>query len=225
MHYAKTQLLTDTFQYPTSRNQQRKSPSVVQDTKIRKHKEGTSPTTEATGQRPRLTEKQKKESRRKNESERRKKRRERGLCKYCPSGTTEGRTRCSHCAEKHRQYSEQRRRARGVQPRYRCDDTKLLELSQKDDAEQDAKAASRASGRVHSEAYKLKRRETQARTRIERISLGLCVGCGEPSLEGQTRCARCALKHRVSNRRAKAQKMVLRGVAKQGDDTNGTVQN
>ena len=201
MHHVKTQLLTDTFQYAKSGNKERKAASRANDTKTRKPKAGTPRSRKTMVQRPRLTEEQKEERRRRNGAERRKKRNERGLCKDCPSKATEGRTRCSDCAEKHRQYSEQRQRARRDQPRHRRDDTKPLELIQKEIADQDAQAASRTPKRVRSEAYKQKRRETQAQTRAERISLGLCVGCGKPSIEGQTRCADCVLKHRASNRR------------------------
>ena len=201
MHHVKTQLLTDTFQYAKGGNKKRKATSRANDTKTRKPKGGTPQSRKAKAQRPRLTEEQKKERRRRNEAERRKKRKERGLCKYCPRKATEGRTRCSDCAEKHRQYSEQRNRARGAQPRHRSDDTKPVELIQNEIADQDARAAHQTPKRVRSEAYKQKLRETRSQTRSERISLGPCVACGKPSIEGQTRCAGCVLKHRASNRR------------------------
>ena len=201
MHHAKTQLLTDTFEYAKGENKKRKATPRANDTKTRKPKAGTSPSGKAKARRPRLTEEQKRARNRTRAAKRLRKLKERGLCKDCPSKATEGRTRCSDCAEKHRRYSEQRNRARGVQPRHRSDDTKPSEPIRKEIAAQDAQAAGRTPKRVRSEAYKQKKRETQAQTRAERISLGLCVECGNPGIEGQTRCADCVLKHRASNRR------------------------
>ena len=201
MHNAKTQLLTDTFEYAKGENEKRKATPRANDTKTRKPKAGTSPSGKVKARRPRLTEEQKRERNRTSAAKRLRKLKERGLCKDCLSKATEGRTRCSDCAEKHRRYSEQRNRARGVQPRHQSDDTKPLEPIQKEIAAQGTQAADRTPKRVRSEAYKQKKRETQAQKRTERVSRGLCVECGKPSIEGQTRCADCVLKHRASNRR------------------------
>ena len=58
--------------------------------------------------------------------------------------------------------------------------------------------ASRTTKRVRSNTHNQKAAQHQAQVRAERKSLGLCVGCAKPSLEGQTRCSDCALKHRQS---------------------------
>ena len=122
-------------------------------------------------------------------------RKEQGLCR-CNQPAIQGQTRCATCAEKHRiwcrQYSENRRRAKGIKPRRRIS-PELIEQIQQDIAD---KEASQVPKKVRNEAYKKKQREAQASLRAERKALGLCRDCGKPKPEGQTRCADCIQKHR-----------------------------
>ena len=132
----------------------------------------------------------------------RQERKEQGLC-CCGQAAIQGQTRCPTCAEKHRtwnrQNSEDRRRAKGAKPRPRISSGSIEQL-RKEIAAQD-KGASRTTKRVRSNTHNQKAAQHQAQVRAERKSLGLCVGCAKPSLEGQTRCSDCALKHRQSGRR------------------------
>ena len=131
------------------------------------------------------------------------------MCR-CGQASISGQTRCSECAEKHREWhrqnSEKQRQAKGAQPRRWKDDAELLALTQEETAPQAKKEqkAKRTPKRVRSEAYEQKRKQRQTRVRAERKSLGLCVRCARPSLEGQTRCAGCVLKHRQEGRRSRA---------------------
>ena len=124
----------------------------------------------------------------------RQERKEQGLCR-CNQPAIQGQTRCANCAEKHRewcrQYSENRRRVKGMKPRPRIS-PELIEQIQQDIA---TKEASPVPKRVRSEAHKKYQREKQARLRAERHELGLCRDCGKPKPEGQTRCAHCIQKH------------------------------
>jgi len=52
---------------------------------------------------PKLTDEQRRELRRVRAAEERQRRKELGLCRDCPNVAVEGQTRCSDCAEKHRQ--------------------------------------------------------------------------------------------------------------------------
>ena len=45
--------------------------------------------------------------------------------------------------------------------------------------------------------------------REKRIALGLCVGCGQPSVPGQTRCRACVLKHQETHNRAVAKRKAM----------------
>ena len=205
MHDVKTQLLTDTFQYTKPASGKRKRPSGANSTRSSKPKESTAPKKPVQKQistkapKPSLTQEEKRERRRSSAAEHSQQRKELGLCKSCPSKAIEGQTRCPDCAAKHRvwlqQYSEKRRRAQGVKPRPRVD-AEMLVLIQEEITVRDAHAASQPPKRVRSEAYKRKIQQNQAQKRAERISRGLCVDCGSPSLENQTRCADCVLKHR-----------------------------
>ena len=132
MHDVKTRLLTDTFQYAKPNSEKRKATSGANNTKTRNPKAGTPQSRKAKAPRPRLTEDQKRENGRKSTAERRKRLKEQGCCKDCPNPAPTGHTRCPDCAEKHRKYSEQYRRAQGVQPRQRVDHNELLEVIQKE---------------------------------------------------------------------------------------------
>ena len=44
------------------------------------------------------------------------------------------------------------------------------------------------------------RRAAQAKRRVERKALGLCIHCSNHSIPGQTRCPSCSEKHRLSRR-------------------------
>ena len=131
---------------------------------------------------------------------------EQGLCR-CGQAAIQGQTRCAECAVKHREWtrqdSENRRRAKGIKPRPRFDDAELIEQIQKEIADQETRGASQTTKRVRSEAYKKKNQQHRAQVRAERKSLGLCVQCAKPSLEGQARCADCALKHRQTGLRSR----------------------
>ena len=125
-------------------------------------------------------------------------RKEQGLCR-CGQAAIHGQIRCTECAAKHREWtrqnSENRRRAKGSKPRPRIR-AELIEQTRKEIAAQDTREASTTPKRVRSDEYNKTRQQYQAQVRGERKSLGLCVQCAEPSLEGQIRCAGCALKHR-----------------------------
>ena len=136
----------------------------------------------------------------------RQERKEQGLCR-CSQPAIQGQTRCAECAVKHREWtrqdSENRRRAKGIKPRPRFDDTELIEQIQKEIADQETRGASQTTKRVRSEASKKKNQQHRAQVHAERKSLGLCVQCAKPSLEGQARCADCALKHRQTGLRSR----------------------
>ena len=136
----------------------------------------------------------------------RQERKEQGLCR-CGQAAIQRQTRCAGCAAKHREWTRQdsgtRRRAKGIKPRPRFDDAELIEQIQKEIADQETRGASQTTTRVRSEAYKKKNQLHRAQVRAERKSLGLCVQCAKPSLEGQARCADCALKHRLTGLRSR----------------------
>ena len=129
---------------------------------------------------------------------------EQGLCR-CGHPAIHQQTRCPTCAEKHRawnrQHSENRRGMKGAKPRPRVDE-QLIEQVRKELAEQDARKAS-GPKRVRSEKHNKERAQIQAQRRAERISLGLCVRCSEPTLDGQTRCPDCTIKHRQHDKRVR----------------------
>ena len=79
----------------------------------------------------------------------------------------------------------------------------LIEQTRKEIAAQDTREASTTPKRVRSEEYKKDLQRHQTQVRAERKSLGLCVQCGKPSDEGQTRCADCVLKHRQYGSRSR----------------------
>ena len=151
--------------------------------------------------------------RKKNTSLSQQERKEQGLCR-CGQAAIHGQTRCDKCAEKHRawhrEYAEKRRRARGAQPRPRNDDTELLEQVRIEIAAQNTRTESQKPKRVRGEAFNRQMREKQAQERAERKSLGLCVQCGKPNPEDQTRCAECAARHRYYGRRKRARAKVLK---------------
>lgn len=104
-------------------------------------------------------------------------------------------TRCPACAEKHRAYSENRRRAKGIQPRPPAKHTELIETVWKELVGPGDDGTNQKPKRVRSEAYKKAKREKQATLKAERDSLGLCRDCGKPRPEGQTRCHDCVIRH------------------------------
>ena len=138
-------------------------------------------------------------------SRKHKERKEQGLCR-CGQEAIPGQTRCPSCVVKHREWnrqnSEQRRRAKGAQPRPLINDAELEQVQQEIAARED-QGAKRTSKRARSEAYRQKKRQRQAQVRMKRKSLGLCVQCAKPGLESQTRCADCVLKHRQYGRRGR----------------------
>ena len=79
----------------------------------------------------------------------------------------------------------------------------LIEQTRKEIAAQDTREASTTPKRVRSQEYNKTRQQYQAQVHGERKSLGLCVQCGKPSDEGQTRCAVCVLKHRQYGSRSR----------------------
>ena len=89
-----------------------------------------------------------------------------------------------------------------MKPRPRIN-AELIEQIRKEIAAQDTRGASTTPKGVDSEHYKKNRQQHQAQVRAERKSLGLRVRCAKPSLEGQTRCADCVLKHRQSGLRGR----------------------
>ncbi len=139
---------------------------------------------------------------------------EQGLCR-CGQVAISQQTRCPTCAEKHRawnpQDTENRRRAKGAKPRPRIDE-RAIEQVRQELAEEEARKAA-APKRVHSEKYNKERAQARARLRAERISLGLCVQCTEPTLGGQTRCPDCTIKHRQYHKRARIKAKITSGFA------------
>ena len=213
MHPVNPQLFTDHFDYELPGGRKRKHPSGATGTKRRKRKRPTQKKTSTKAPKLHLTEEQKRERKRVLANENSQRRKELGLCKSCPNIAIEGQTRCQDCAEKHRawsrQYSENRRRAQGMKPRRRIDDTELKEQLRHEIAEQENQETEQQPKRVRREAYKQEQREKQASLRAERASLGLCRDCGKFRVEGQTRCSDCVLRHRQYLQRAKAKVTVL----------------
>ncbi len=199
---AKPQFLTDTIFIPKRNRKRTKSTPHSKSTRTSKKKSASAPKSQRLkrDQNPALSQQERKEQ---------------GLCR-CGQAAIQGQTRCDKCVEKHRewhrQYAEKRRRARGAQPRPRNDDTELLEQIRKEIAEREAQRASQPPKRVRGEAYNRQKREKQAQDRAERMSLGLCIQCGKPSPEGQTRCADCTLRHREYGRRERAKAKVLKEI-------------
>ena len=208
----KTQLFADQFHCELPRGRKRKHPSGAKPTKRRKHKQFTQKKATTKAPKLHLTEEQKQERKRALAKENAQRRKELGLCKSCPNKTVNGQTRYQDCAEKHRAwlqpYSEDRRRAQGIKPRQRTDDTAMEEELRREIVGQENQGAGRQPKRIRSEAYKQKRREKQASLRAERASLGLCRSCGEFSVQGQIRCPDCVLKHRQSEKRARVRTKV-----------------
>ena len=134
----------------------------------------------------------------------RQERKEQGLCR-CSQAAIQGQTHCAECAEKHRTWNRRTRKTdegqKARKPRPRISSEPIQQL-RKEIASQD-KGTSRAPNRVRSEAYKKKNQQHQAQVRAEHKSLGLCVQCAKPSLEGQNRCADRALKHRQHGSRSR----------------------
>ena len=184
IHTSKPQICVDTIFIPKPR--------------LRSHKHQSKRTKSAPRQKPAPPTPKQRPSKRKKPALTRQERKEQGLC-LCGQPAIHQQTRCPTCAEKHRawnrQDSENRRRAKGAKPRPRID-AQLIEQVRKELADQEAREASAPPKRVHSKTYNQDRAQYYARRRAERKSLGLCVQCAEPSLEGQTRCPDCVLKHR-----------------------------
>ncbi len=205
MQEVKTQLFADRFHYELPRGTKRKHPSGAKPIKRRKHKQPTQKKTAAKAPKLHLTDEQKQERKRVLAKENAQRRKELGLCKRCPNNTINGQTRCQDCAEKHRAwlrpYSENRRRAQGIKPRPRTDDTAMEEELRLEIVEREHQGTGNQTKRIRSEAYKQKQREKQASLRAERASLGLCRSCGKFSVQDQTRCPDCVLRHRRSDKR------------------------
>ena len=117
----------------------------------------------------------------------RQERKAQGLCR-CGQAAIQEQTRCPTCAEKHRawnrQYSKDRRRANGADPRPQTDE-QCTEQFPKELAAQETGAASTAPKRVLSKAYNQERAQYQQRLRSERKSLDLCVQCAEQVLKAR----------------------------------------
>ena len=203
---AKPQLFVDTIFIPKrTRLPSRKHESKRTKSASRRKSTRTSPKKSVHAPNPASPNPNPQQSTRKaNPACKRQERKERGLCR-CGQAAIQGQTRCAECATKHREWnrqnSENRRRAKGIKPHPRFDDAELVEQIQKEFAAQETRGTSRKPKRVRSEAHIQKRAQHQSQVRAERKSRGLCVGCAKPSLEGQTRCADCVLKHRQSGRR------------------------
>ena len=213
MQKVKTQLFTDHFHCEKPSSSKRKSHPKSNRTQSKKSPKPPAPKKPATKiPKPRLTEEQKIERRQRSAAERRQQRKEQGLCTRCGQEAIAGQTKCSKCAEEHRKwnrsYGEERRRKQGTHPRPQFDYTEIVASLQEENTSQVAGATTQGPKRVRSEAYKQQRREHVAKIRNERKSLGLCVQCAEPSLEGETRCGICAEKHRQEYRLAKAKKIL-----------------
>ena len=105
----RTRAIGSTFQFtfilPKPANSGNTRPKKPKHTKPgRKTRAGTANHKSATKPaKPRLTEEQKRELRRVLATEDRQRRKELGLCKDCPARAIKGKTRCSKCAEEHRQ--------------------------------------------------------------------------------------------------------------------------
>ena len=192
MHTAKPQLLTDTIFIPKrTRLPSRKHQSKWTKPASRRKSTRTSPKKSVHAP--------------KTPARKRQERKEQGLCR-CGEAAIQGQTRCAECATKHREWTRQnseiRRRAKGIKPRPRIS-AELIEQTRKEIAAQETREANTTPKRVRSEAYKKKNQQHQAQVHVERKSLGLCVQCGKPSDEGQTRCPDCVLKHRQYGSRSR----------------------
>ena len=213
MQIVKTQLFTDHFHYEKPSSGKRKPNPKSNRTKQKRSAKPSEPKRPATKiPKPRLTKEQKLERRRTRAKERGQQLTEQGLCRTCGQEAIAGQTRCTKCAEEHRKwnhsYGEERRREQGTQPRPKVDYTEIIASLREENASQAGGNTTKGPKRVRSEEYKRQRREQAAKVRNERKSLGLCVQCAKPSLEGETRCGTCAEKHRQRCRLAKAKKML-----------------
>ena len=213
MEVVKTQLFTDHFHCEKPSSSKRKSNPQSNRTQSKKSPKPPAPKKPATKiLKPHLTEQQKIERRQRSDTERRQQRTEQGLCTRCGQEAIPGQTRCAKCAEDHRKwnraYGEERRRQQGTQPRPKVDYTEIIASLREENASQAGSETTKGPKRVRSEEFNRQRREHVAKIRDERKSLGLCVQCAEPSLEGETRCGICAEKHREEYRLAKAKKML-----------------
>ena len=177
MHYAKTQLLKDDFQYTRPTSKKHKSPPGPKSTNPSKPKRPVQKNTTVKPLRPRLTEEQIRDRQRLRAADHFQRRKELGLCRSCPNNASKGQSRCLDCAERHRgwnrQNGEKTRRAKGIGPRPRTEDSELMDVVRKEVAEQANQGAGLQPRRVRSEAYKEKQRHKQALLRAERASLGL----------------------------------------------------
>lgn len=220
MHYAKTQLLRDTFYFKHRASYKPKSPTLPKGTKPARPKQTVPKKSAIKVPRPRLTEEQKRERSRVQAKERFWRRKELGLCKDCPDEAIKGQIRCLDCVEKHRtqqrQKAEKVRTAMGKMPRPRIEDSELMEALRNEIGERVNQGKAQQPRKVLSEEYKKKQRDIQASLRAERLSLGLCRDCGKPSLQGQTRCQACVLRHRQYALRGRTKAKVLKEVREAG---------
>ena len=188
---AKPQLFTDTIFIPKRTHKRTKSARRQKPTRTSQKKSVRTPNSQPS-------------TRNKTPALTRQERKEQDLCR-CGQPAIHGQTRCDKCGAEHREWnrqnSENRRRAKGIKPRPRFDDAESIEQLRNEIDAQETRRANATPKKVRSEEHKKKKQQHQAQVRAERKSLGLCVGCAKPSLEGQTRCADCVLKHRQSGRR------------------------
>ena len=224
MDYAKTQLLTDTFQYPKRGTKNKNLKSATRANHSRKPKASKDPKPK----RIPLTPEAKKERQSARFKERLEEAKALGLCRHYhdpPVKAIEGQTRCHDCAEKHRlqrrEYDKKRRAAAKPsekklpqEPVVPASSNAITPQLDQQGEHRKAKLVRIASTPTSRREYERLRRQqperqefqrkSQKKIREKREASGLCKDCGEPAIPGQTRCEACAEKHRAKDKAARA---------------------
>ena len=233
MHYAKPQLLIDSFQLP-KRGLKKKQKEAARAERSRKPKTPKDPKPK----RIPLTPEDRKERRRVSFKKRLEEAKSLGLCSRCREPAIEGQTRCQECAERHRvrrREDDSKRRAVAKlsgekppqgpaapaspeattpHPDEQAEHRKARPVSETSTTTHDAEAE---HPRGPSPQRQKTWREHQKKRREEAKELGLCRDCREPAIPDQTRCEPCAEKHRAGRRQNDATRRKENGAAGQAD--------
>ena len=226
MHYGKTQLLTDTFQYPKRGAKNKNQKSATRANHSRKPKAPKDPKPKRTP----LTPEARKEQQRTRFKEKLQEAKALGLCRRYhdpPVEAIAGQTRCHDCAEKHRLQRREydKRRHAAAKPSEKklpqepvvpaSSNATAPQLDQQDEHRK-AEPVRIASTPTDRREYERRRRQhperqefqrqSQKRVREKRKASGLCKDCRQPAISGQTRCQACAEKRRAKDKEARARK-------------------
>ena len=220
MDYAKTQLLTDTFQFPKW-GLKKKQKEATRAERSRKPKTPKDPKPK----RVPLTPEDRKERQRVSFKKRLEEAKSLGLCSRCREPAIEGQTRCQECAERHRvrrREDDSKRRAAAKLSEEKPTQGPVAPASPEATAPQPDQQAEYRNARLVGEAStpthpaegerpggshperKKTRREYKKKQREMLKASGLCKDCRGSAIPGQTRCEACAEKHRVRRRQNNA---------------------